>query len=122
MGDNSEVEAPEQDVGTPAATGGEAAEAAIDGSAEEQAEVLEQELDELGKTKKERDEYLELAQRAQADFENYRKRATRETTEAALRGTAKLAAGVIPAIDNLERALSSAPEEDPVAQGVSMVH
>jgi molecular chaperone GrpE len=90
--------------------------------AEEAAEEVAADLDELGKTKKERDEYLELAQRAQADFENYRKRAARETTEAAIRGTAKLAAGVIPAIDNLERALGSAPTDDPVAKGVSMVH
>src|SRR4029079_19384172 len=51
-----------------------AEEAAVEeATAEEQAEVVQEELDELGKTKKERDEYLELAQRAQADFENYRK-------------------------------------------------
>jgi len=100
-----------------------AEEAAVEeATAEEQAEVVQEELDELGKTKKERDEYLELAQRAQADFENYRKRASRDAQEAAIRGTAKLAAGVIPAIDNLERALSSAPEDDPVAKGVGMVH
>jgi molecular chaperone GrpE len=107
-------------VNDPAAPGREAEEAAID--AEEAAGVVSAELDELGKTKKERDEYLELAQRAQADFENYRKRAARDAAEAGVRGTAKLAAGVIPAIDNLERALSLAPEGDPVAQGVSMVH
>jgi molecular chaperone GrpE len=103
-----------------AAPGSEAEEAAA--GSEEAAAVVEGDLDELSKTKKERDEYLELAQRAQADFENYRKRAAKEAADAAVRGTAKLAGGVIPAIDNLERALSSAPADDPVAKGVSMVH
>ena len=39
------------------------------------------------------DEYLELAQRTKADFENYRKRATREAAAAQERGVAKLAQG-----------------------------
>ena len=43
----------------------------------------------LEDTKRERDEYLELAQRAKADFENYRKRAAREAAEAERRGQAR---------------------------------
>ena len=35
---------------------------------------------------RERDEYLELAQRTKAEFDNYRKRVAKETSEAALRG------------------------------------
>ena len=38
------------------------------------ADQVERDLDALGEAKRERDEYLELAQRTQADFENYRKR------------------------------------------------
>jgi len=52
------------------------------------------------------DEYLALAQRTQADFENYRKRAVREAAAAQERGALKLALSLLPAIDNLERALA----------------
>ncbi|HEX3978688.1 MAG TPA: nucleotide exchange factor GrpE [Solirubrobacteraceae bacterium] len=55
-------------------------------------------------------EYLALAQRTQADFENYRKRATRDAAAAQERGAAKLALALLPAIDNLDRALAHADE------------
>jgi molecular chaperone GrpE len=70
---------------------------------------LEKDLDELlAETQRERDEYLEIAQRARADFENYRKRTARETQEAERRGKAGLARELVPALDNLERALRAA--------------
>jgi molecular chaperone GrpE len=78
-------------------------------------EQIERDLDELGETKRERDEYLELAQRTKADFENYRKRVAKETSEALARGKADLARQLLPAIDNLERALEAG--EDPSAHG-----
>jgi molecular chaperone GrpE len=56
------------------------------------------------------DEYLALAQRTKADFENYRKRAIREAAAAQERGAAKLALALLPAIDNLDRALAHADE------------
>ena len=49
--------------------------------------------------------YLALAQRTQADFENFRKRAVRENAAAADRGMAKLAKELLPALDHLELAL-----------------
>jgi molecular chaperone GrpE len=54
--------------------------------------------------------YLALAQRTQADFENYRKRAARENAAAADRGMAKLAKELLPALDHLELALRAAEE------------
>ena len=57
------------------------------------------------------DEYLALAQRTQADFENYRRRAAREAKLAQERGAAKLALELLPAIDNLERALAHAGDD-----------
>src|ERR1700759_4304235 len=48
------------------------------------------------------DEYLALAQRTKADFENYRRRATREAAAAQERGAAKLAVALLPALDNLD--------------------
>jgi molecular chaperone GrpE len=80
---------------------------AENGNGESAAETVERDLDELGEAKRERDEYLELAQRTRADFENYRKRVAKETSEALARGKAELARELLPVIDNLERALAS---------------
>ena len=67
--------------------------------------------------------YLELAQRTQAELENYRKRATRDIAIAGERVKAKLVRELLPVVDNLERALATAnPEEDHLADGVRLVH
>jgi len=55
-------------------------------------------------------EYLALAQRTQADFENYKKRVARDAAVAADRGMAKLAKELLPALDHLELALRAAEE------------
>ncbi len=67
-------------------------------------------LEELAAKAEKADEYLALAQRTQADFENYRKRANRDASAAQERGAAKLALALLPAIDNLDRALAHADE------------
>jgi molecular chaperone GrpE len=69
---------------------------------------VDSDLDELASARRERDEYLELAQRTKADFENYRKRTERDTTEAERRGRAGLVRELVPVLDNLERALLAA--------------
>jgi molecular chaperone GrpE len=58
------------------------------------------------------DEYLALAQRTQADFENFRKRAARDAAAAADRGIEKLARELLPALDHLELALQAAESHD----------
>jgi molecular chaperone GrpE len=63
------------------------------------------------------DEYLELAQRTRADFENYRKRAAREAVAAQERGMVKLARELLPAVDNLDRALAAAGTNRPAQDG-----
>jgi molecular chaperone GrpE len=69
---------------------------------------VENDLDALlADVTRERDEYLEIARRARADFENYRKRAAGEARDAERRGKASLARELLPALDNLERALRS---------------
>ena len=55
-------------------------------------------------------EYLAMAQRTQADFENYKKRVARDAAVAADRGMAKLAKELLPALDHLELALRAAEE------------
>ncbi|MGO9790852.1 MAG: nucleotide exchange factor GrpE [Solirubrobacteraceae bacterium] len=66
-------------------------------------------IEELSVRAERADEYLELAQRVRADFENYRKRAAREAAAAQERGVAKLAKELLAAIDNLDRAVQAAP-------------
>ncbi|HTZ62539.1 MAG TPA: nucleotide exchange factor GrpE [Solirubrobacteraceae bacterium] len=82
---------------------------------------IEGDLDELVKVGAQRDEYLALAQRTQADFENYRKRMARESALAHERGLAKLVKELLPALDNLDRALEAAAQDDPLLQGVRLV-
>jgi molecular chaperone GrpE len=88
---------------------------------DDDAEAIEGDLDEMVKTAAERDHYLALAQRTQADFENYRKRVARDAAQAQDRGVAKLAKELLPALDNLDRALEAAAEEDPLLTGVKLV-
>jgi molecular chaperone GrpE len=87
-----------------------------DGAAE-----LEGDLSELVKTAAQRDEYLALAQRTQADFENYRKRVAKEARAAQERGTSALAKELLPALDNLDRAIDAAADNDPLLEGVRLV-
>ena len=69
------------------------------------------------------EDYLALAQRIQADFENYRKRAAREAAAAGDRAKSGLVRELLPVVDNLERALASAEEgEQHLAEGVRLVH
>src|ERR1700693_187429 len=92
------------------------------GTGEDAAELqVRGDLDELGVLAAKRDEYLALAQRTQADFENYRKRVARESALAQERGVAKLAKELLPAIDNLDRALEAAENDDPLLDGVRLV-
>jgi molecular chaperone GrpE len=77
--------------------------------------------DDLSQLTKQRDDYLALAQRAQADFENYRKRMARENAAAVDRGMAKLAKELLPALDHLELALKAAEGHEDVVKGFHMV-
>ena len=56
----------------------------------------------------ERDQYLDLAQRVQADFENYRKRAAREQERLVAHAHERLVRELLPVLDDLERALEAA--------------
>jgi molecular chaperone GrpE len=70
------------------------------------------------------DDYLALAQRTKADFENYRKRMTRDVKAAEARGMGRLARELLPALDNLERAvaaLEAADEDHHMTNGIRLV-
>jgi molecular chaperone GrpE len=92
------------------------------------AQTVEEDFEKLlADAHRERDEYLELAKRTKADFENFRKRMGQEVQAAATRGKAEVARDVVAVLDDLERALEAAgldPEgdsEDALAHGVLLV-
>jgi molecular chaperone GrpE len=101
-----------------------AAAAAGPKAAEEVPAELAVEEDELTKATRERDEYLELAKRTQADFENFRKRSAKEAATAGSRARIGLIREILPVVDNLERALTVAPEGagDAFVEGVRLVY
>ena len=103
--------------------------------AEEHQHQVERDLEELAAKAEKADEYLVLAQRTKADFENYKRRSARDASLAQDRGVAKLAKELLPAIDNLNRAVAAAetfaagsPEEaaaeaeSQLASGIKLVH
>src|SRR5262249_8402628 len=78
----------------------------------------------LQTTERQRDEYLDLAKQVRADFENYQKRAARDLATERRFAQTPLAGDLLPALDNLERALAAAKQAGdggPLAQGVAMV-
>jgi molecular chaperone GrpE len=103
------------EAGDPSSRGDGAADGAeeADGAAQEQEWRLQCDLDELVAKAEKADAYLELARRTKADFENYRKRAARESAAAQDRGVAKLALALLPAVDNLDRAVAAADSAAP---------
>ncbi len=109
---------------TPSPTGEGPASSPPAGEADQsEAREVEEDFDALlADAQRERDEYLDLARRTKADFENYRKRVAADVQAAAARGKAEVAREVIDAVDNLERALEAADGSgDGLASGVEMV-
>jgi molecular chaperone GrpE len=103
---------------TPAGTEQEPSPAAT----QEEEQIEKDITDLLSDVERERDEYLELARRTKADFENYRKRVAGEAREAERRGRAALVRELLPVLDNLERALKASGEsEGSLSDGVKLV-
>jgi molecular chaperone GrpE len=78
----------------------------------------------LQELEKDRDQYLNLAARTRADFENYQKRITRDLAQERRYAAMPLAGDLLTALDNLERANAAAQqagEKGPLEQGVAMV-
>ena len=71
-----------------------------------------------------RDEYLQLAQRTQADFSNFRRRNEKVRTDALEEGSREALAAFLPVKDNFERALAAMGDDasDSVADGVRMIY
>lgn len=75
-------------------------------------EVILEDIHELEEeVQTEAGEYLERLQRLQAEFENYRKRMTREQADAAERGARNLTLELLPVLDGCEGALQQGRED-----------
>jgi molecular chaperone GrpE len=106
-------------------TGGAPAEEPDDEPSEDHEAKLADDLEELTARAQKADQYLELAQRTKADFENYRKRAAREAGAAQERGVIRLAKELLPAVDNLDRALDAveaSSNDGDLLVGIKLVH
>ena len=68
-------------------------------------------------------EYLAMAQRVQADFENYRKRNESVRADAFADGRRDVAAAMLPVLDNLERAVGAAADsvDEALKNGMELV-
>ncbi len=92
--------------------------------AEAQADGLENVADLkplLEASKQKAEEYLNLAQRVQADFDNYRKRNQSVRADAYDEGIRDMITGLLPVLDNLERALAIETADEKLHTGVDMV-
>lgn len=107
--------------------GGDPAAPGPGGAADEAGRVAALEADaarllaEADRARAEAAENRDRMLRAAADLENYRKRAAREKDEIRQQAVAPIVKDLLPAVDNLERALAAAPADDAMAGGVRMV-
>ena len=76
--------------------------------------------DRLKKAEKARDEYLDMAQRVQADFDNYRRRNASLRAESFEDGAREAIKLLLPVVDNLERALEAPSGDEKLKEGVAM--
>ncbi len=85
----------------------------------------EEELDPLEKALAENAELKDKWLRSVAEFDNYRKRTIKEKAELILNGSTKAIEAILPAIDDMERALESGEKtEDPqvLREGMELIY
>ncbi len=78
----------------------------------------------LAEEQRKADEYLDLLRRSQADFINYKRRASQEQGEARIVGQMEVLTQLLPVLDDLGRALRSTPSElnaTPWVQGLILI-
>jgi molecular chaperone GrpE len=89
-----------------------------------QTQVDESGADEVAALMAERDEAVDHWKRTAADFDNFRKRTTREREKYMTFANERLVAELLPILDDLERALQAAAEHEEarLEEGVELVH
>jgi molecular chaperone GrpE len=76
--------------------------------------------DEIEALRRERDDLREQVLRKRAEFENYRKRVEKDRQQAWTDAAEAIFKGLVPTLDNLDRALESAGKDDPLREGVEL--
>ena len=83
----------------------------------------------FGKKKKEKDKFeqqiedlTDRLKRSMAEFDNYRKRTEKEKSSMYIIGARDIVEKMLPIVDNFERGLAQAPEDDPFAEGMKMIY
>jgi len=89
--------------------------------ASEQPDQAEGAEDIIGELKKKYDELNEKYLRLYADYDNFKKRSSKERTDALNYAAAPIMEKLLPVLDNFERALAACEEETPFTEGVRMV-
>ena len=118
---NKEKQIPEEELQpeVPEEASGDETETAEEASVQDE-DALKKELEAANaKTA----EYLAMAQRVQADFENYRKRNESVRADAFADGRRDVAAAMLPVLDNLERAVDAAADsaDEALKNGMGLV-
>ncbi len=111
----------EMEIVTESETDGSPRESAIDLAPEDEAERI---ADEVNDVQEQLAELREANLRVRADFENFRRRVTRERLELTERARGELVERLLPVVDNLERAVRSAEESgagEAWVEGIRMV-
>ena len=136
---NKEAEVQEEAVDIPVTDGSE--EEAADTAQTEETEQSDQENESqkepetktktsfFGKKKKEKDKFEQQVEeltdrlkRSMAEFDNYRKRTEKEKSSMYIIGARDIVEKMLPIVDNFERGLAQAPEDDPFAEGMKMIY
>lgn len=89
---------------------------------QESAEKADAQADALKHAQAQAEEYLDMAQRLQAEFENYRRRTKATRAEAYEDGARDLIKTLLPVIDNLERAVQQESQDEALLTGVRLVY
>ena len=133
--DETEKEIPENETVTepveesPEATAGESFEEAE--AAEEDKEADKETKGKasfFGKKKKENkmeqqiEELTDRLKRSMAEFDNFRKRTEKEKSSMYIIGAKEIIEKILPVVDNFERGLAQAPEDDPFADGMQKIY
>ena len=101
----------------PEAPCGSGDEEAVDGCTVEEERPRAREEDLEGELADAQETILRL----RADFDNYRRRMRRQQEQIRSDAQAEMVRVFLPVIDNLERVLDAADEDDPVSRGVDMI-
>ncbi|MBQ9300993.1 MAG: nucleotide exchange factor GrpE [Clostridia bacterium] len=104
----------------------ETADTPLEDGAVDAQEAVQEDLEslkaQLEAARKQSEEYLNMAQRVQADFENFRRRNNAARAESFEEGARAFITTILPVMDNFERALAVDSADEALKEGLAMVY